>query len=55
MQGLFVFLHWKTLNQRFGIRARYKSLSSHDFRDINNMRDLIYFPWSMSKVQIGLG
>jgi hypothetical protein len=54
MQGLFVFLHRKTLNRRFDIRARHKSLS-HDFRDINNMRDLISLPWSLSQVQIGLG
>jgi hypothetical protein len=53
MQGLFVFFHWETLNRRFGIRARHKSLS-HDFRDINDMRDLISFPWSLSQVQIGL-
>jgi hypothetical protein len=51
MQGLFVFLHWKALNRRFGIRARHKSLS-HDFQDINNMRDLISFPWYLSQIQI---
>jgi hypothetical protein len=49
-----VFLHWKTPNRRFGIRARHKSLS-HDFHDINDMRDLISFLWSLSHVQIGLG
>jgi hypothetical protein len=54
MQGLFVFLHWKTPNRRFDIRARHKSLS-RDFQNINDMRDLISFPWSLSHVQIGLG
>jgi hypothetical protein len=37
-----VFFHWKTLNRRFGICARHKSLS-HDFWEINDMRDLIPF------------
>jgi hypothetical protein len=54
MQGLFVLLHLKTINWRFGIRARHKSLS-HDFQGINDIRDLISFPWSLSQVQIGLG
>jgi hypothetical protein len=54
MQDLFVFFHWKTLNRRFDIRVRHKSLS-HDFRDINDMRDLISFPWFLSQVQIDLG
>jgi hypothetical protein len=51
MQGLFVFLHWKALNRHFDIRARHQSLS-HDFRDINDTRDLISFPWSLSQIQI---
>jgi hypothetical protein len=54
MQGLFVFLHWETLNQRFGIRVKHKSLS-HDFREINDKRDLISFLRSLSEVQIDLG
>jgi hypothetical protein len=28
--------HWKTLNRRFGIHARHKSLS-HDFREVNDV------------------
>jgi hypothetical protein len=54
MQDLFVFLHWETLNRRFGICVRYKSLS-HDFWEINDRSDLISFHWPLSQVQIGLG
>jgi hypothetical protein len=42
MLVLFVFFYWKTLNRRFGVRARHKS-PSHDFWKINDMRDLIPF------------
>jgi hypothetical protein len=54
MQGLFVFLHWKTLNHRFGICASNKFLS-HASPEINDGRDFISFPWSLSQVQMGLG
>jgi hypothetical protein len=54
MQGLFIFLHWKILNRRFGICASNKFLS-HDSPEINDGRDFISFPWSLSHVQIGLG
>jgi hypothetical protein len=53
MQGPFVFLHWKTLNRRFGICASNKFLS-HDSPEINDGKDFISFPWSLSQEQIGL-
>jgi hypothetical protein len=46
--------HWKTLNCRFGICASNKFLS-HASPEINDGRDFISFPWSMSQVQMGLG
>jgi hypothetical protein len=39
--------HWKTLNCRFGI--------SHASPEINDGRDFISFPWSLSQVQMYLG
>jgi hypothetical protein len=54
MQGPFVFLHWKTLNRHFGMCASNKFLS-HASLEINDGRDFIYFPWSWSQVQMGLG
>jgi hypothetical protein len=46
MQGLFVF--------RFGICASNKFLT-HASLEINDGRDFISFPWSLSQVQMGLG
>jgi hypothetical protein len=54
MQGLFVFLHWKILNRRFGICASNKFLS-HSSPEINDGRDFISFPWPLSQVKMGLG
>jgi hypothetical protein len=48
-----VFFHWKTLNRRFGICASNKFLS-HASPEINDGRDFISFPWSLSQVQMGL-
>jgi hypothetical protein len=48
-----VFLHWKTLNRHFGICASNKFLS-HASPKINNGRDFISFPWSLSQVQTAL-
>jgi hypothetical protein len=54
MQGLFVFLHWKTLSRRFGICASDKFLSQAS-PEINDGRNFISFSWSLSQVQISLG
>jgi hypothetical protein len=44
----------ETLNRRFGICASNKFLS-HASPEINDGRDFISFPWSLSQVQMGLG
>jgi hypothetical protein len=46
-----VFFHWKTLNRRFDICASNKFLS-HASLEINDGRDFISFPWSLSQVQM---
>jgi hypothetical protein len=40
MQDLFVFLHWETLNRRFGASNKFLS---HASQEINDERDFISF------------
>jgi hypothetical protein len=54
MQGPFVFLHCKTLKRGFGICVSNKFLS-HVSQAINDKRDFVSLPWSLSQVQMDLG